>query len=287
MVSDVIISNDEHFDRDVLQAAADKLVLVDVWAEWCSPCRALMPVLEQLAKEMSDQLILVKINADECQQVSARFGVRSLPTVLLFKAGEMLDRFQGALPEQQIRAFLEPYVEHEYDRLMEHGLKQLEAGHLEGINELREAVQVAPDNARVVSTLVSALLDHSEQQPSWLEEAGERLAAVNRIMEREPLIQKARSRLQLLSQGQGSDLKALEQQAQQHPTGPEALAFARALAAREQYEAALERMMVIMKSPAEGVDRNDVKDSLIALINTCPDAQMANRWRRQLFTLLH
>ena len=288
MASHTVISNDQSFENDVIRASEGKLVLVDVWADWCSPCRALMPVLEKLAQEMSDQLTLVKVNADECPEVSARFGVRSLPTVLLFKDGEVVNRFQGALPEQQIRSFLDAYVEHEYDRLVTLGQSKLEQGDLGGVTELREAVALAPDNARVLSSLVMSLMDFGGQKPEWLQEAGERLSSANLILERDPLIQKARSRYQLLSQGIGaSDLGALEQQANQNPVGPEAFEYAKALAAQEQYANALERMMTIMKAPGEGVEPSRVKESLIALINTCPDAQLANQWRRQLFTLLH
>ena len=114
------------------------------------------------------------------------------------------------------------------------------------------------------------------------------IARVGWRWERDPLIQKARSRYQLLSQGIGdSDLGTLEQQANRNPVGPEAFEYAKALAAQEQYANALERMMMIMNAPGEGVEPSRVKESLIALINTCPDAKLANQWRRQLFTLLH
>lgn len=291
MASKALVSCDEYFDRDVIQAPLDRLVLVDVWADWCAPCRALMPVLDKLADEMHDQLTLVKVNADECSQISVRFGIRSLPTVLLFKNGEMIDQFQGALPEQQIRRFLDPYVEHEYDRLIISGQFRLEQQDWKGIDDFRSACHLAPDNARVCSALVSALLDHSEQQPEWLIEAEEYLDGVNLNLERDPMIQKARSRLQLLKQGRHhEDMNALAQKADVNPIGDAAFQYAQALAAKEQYAEALERMMVLMKAPRQElveVERDKVKESLVALINTCPDVQLANQWRRQLFAVLH
>lgn len=290
MTDHVITTTDAQFEEDVIQASAQRLVLVDVWAEWCSPCRALMPVLEKLADELSDQLILAKVNADECQQVTARFGVRSLPTVLLLREGEVIDQFQGALPEKQIREFLAPYVEHEYDRLKASGLEKLAASDMTGLDDLRSAVALAPNNAELLSTLLSALMDACSDQPALLDEVASRLQGATLLLERDPLIQKVRSRYLLLSQAAETsteDLTALQAAAQQDPSGAAAFEYAQALAVREQYNEALEGMMTILRAPGPDVDATEVKASLVALINTCPDARMANTWRRQLFTLLH
>ncbi|MGE3975547.1 MAG: thioredoxin [Bdellovibrionales bacterium] len=87
-----------------------KLVLVDFWAEWCGPCRALAPKLEEVAKEMGDKLKVVKLNIDENPQSPSEFGVRGIPTMILFKDGQMVDQLVGNLPKDQISSLVSRHL---------------------------------------------------------------------------------------------------------------------------------------------------------------------------------
>lgn len=99
------------FDQSVLQNSHVKPVLVDFWADWCAPCKVLMPLLEKITAEYRGELLLAKVNCDVEQDIVARFGIRSLPTVVLFKDGQPVDGFAEARPESEIRAMLEPHVQ--------------------------------------------------------------------------------------------------------------------------------------------------------------------------------
>lgn len=107
-MSQVLHTTDATFEKDVLQA--DTPVLVDLWAPWCGPCRMVAPILDDLADELGDKVKITKINIDENQATPAQFGVRSIPTLLLFKSGQLVATQVGALPKGQLAAFIERHL---------------------------------------------------------------------------------------------------------------------------------------------------------------------------------
>ncbi len=98
---------DQSFDKDVLQAQVP--VLVDFWAEWCGPCKALGPKLEEIAGELRDKVKIVKINVDQNPSMPAKYGVRGIPTMILFKDGREVDQIVGNHPKENILALLQKY----------------------------------------------------------------------------------------------------------------------------------------------------------------------------------
>ena len=101
----------ENFEQEVIAASMSQPVLVDFWAPWCGPCKAIGPILEKLEVEYAGAFKLAKINSDDEQQLAGAFGIRSIPTVVLLKNGQPVDGFMGALPEGQVREFLDKHVQ--------------------------------------------------------------------------------------------------------------------------------------------------------------------------------
>jgi thioredoxin 1 len=96
-----IVITDADFEQKVLQSATP--VIVDFWAPWCGPCRAVAPILEELAGEYDGQMTVAKINIDEHQRWQSKFGIMAIPTMLVFKNGEMVKRIQGAAPKRMLK----------------------------------------------------------------------------------------------------------------------------------------------------------------------------------------
>lgn len=96
---------DAGFEQDVLKS--DKVVLVDFWAEWCGPCKMVAPVLEELAKEMEGQIVIAKVNVEENPEIPTNYGVRGIPTLILFKDGQPVATKVGALPKEKLKGWIE------------------------------------------------------------------------------------------------------------------------------------------------------------------------------------
>ncbi len=100
----------EQFEQLVVQNSFDQPVLVDFWAQWCAPCKVLLPILEKITTGYQGELLLAKVDCDIDQEIVARLGIKSLPTVVLFKDGKPVDGFTGAQSEADIRTLLSKYV---------------------------------------------------------------------------------------------------------------------------------------------------------------------------------
>ena len=108
MAENILHTSDEGFDTDVLQS--EKPVLVDYWAEWCGPCKMIAPILEEVASEYGERIRVCKMNIDENQETPPRYGIRGIPTLILFKNGEIEATKVGALSKTQLQSFLDDNI---------------------------------------------------------------------------------------------------------------------------------------------------------------------------------
>lgn len=98
------VATDDNFEGEVLKS--DKPVLIDFWAPWCGPCKAIGPIVEELAEQLKDSVKIMKLNVDESQKTAIKYGVRSIPTLILFKDGKVLDTLIGLVPKERLESFV-------------------------------------------------------------------------------------------------------------------------------------------------------------------------------------
>ncbi|WP_417791805.1 thioredoxin [Stutzerimonas xanthomarina] len=276
-----------NYEQLVLENSFHKPVLVDFWAEWCAPCKALMPLLAKITEEYQGELVLAKVNCDIEQDVVARFGVRSLPTVVLFKDGQPVDGFAGAQPESAIRAMLEPHVQApaapEAD-LLESAQALFAEGRIsEAENLLKQLLAEDNENAAALILYARCLAERGE-----LGEAELVLDAVKGDEHKQAL---AGARAQLTFLRQANDLPEVadlkSRLAQNAGDDEAAYQLAVQQLARQQYEAALEgllKLFVRNRGYAEGLAHKTLLQVFDLLGSEHP---LVTTYRRKLYQALY
>ena len=275
------------FDQLVIQKSFLTPVLVDFWAEWCAPCKAMMPVLKQITEGYQGELLLAKVDCDAEQDIVARFGIRSLPTVVLFKDGQPVDGFSGAQPESAIRAILEPHVQMPPPAAAD-PLEQAQALFAEGRIADAEAVLKAllgEDNTNALALILYArcLAERGE-----LGEAQSVLEAVKGDAHKAELAG-ARAQLTFLREAaELPDVADLKTRLAQNPQDDEA-AYQLAIQqlSRQQYDAALDGLLKLFirnRNYAEGLAHKTLLQVFDLLGNDHP---LVTTYRRKLFAALY
>ena len=232
------------FDQKVLAASQQAPVLVDFWAPWCQPCTILKPILEKLAAELGGKFILAKVNSDENQELAARYGVRGIPAVKAFVDGQMVDEFTGALPEAQIREFLERLVPSPAEPLRKEALAAYARGEIDAARKtMAEAINLDPKND-------TAYLDFVEMSlaANALDEARELLDVIADRARDTARVASLQAQLQLAVAGGGADVAALQAAVADKPDALDArLQLANALAVGQDYRGAFEQLIEIVR----------------------------------------
>lgn len=156
-----------NFEAEVIEASMHTPVLVDFWAPWCGPCKVVGPILEKLEADYGGRFRLVKIDSDQEQQIAGMFGIRSIPTCVLMVGGQPVDGFMGALPEGQIKAFLDKHLPGEDELAAQAEAEQAQQMLAQGdadadsaLDKLAQAVAQAPDNNDLRFELVKQYISH-------------------------------------------------------------------------------------------------------------------------------
>ena len=292
----IVQLDEQNFMQVVVEGSDQTPVLVDFWADWCGPCKSLMPILEKLAIEYNGAFILAKLDTEAHPGIAQQLGIKSLPTVKLFKNRELVNEFMGALPESEVRAFLETNVgpalpvedeepeEEAGDNRVATAMALFEQGQsIEARDLLQQAQADEPENTQVLLALgqvciSTADLDTAESCLKALPEAdregpqGRRLAGI----------------LELARESDASiSPQVLQAELEKDPSSSETrykLAIAEALAGNVQE--GMDHLLKLVQTDA-GYNDGAPRAKLLALFNVLGDDPLVGQYRRKLFASLH
>jgi len=274
-----------NFDEAVLRASATCPVLVDFWAPWCAPCRALAPILDRLAAEFAGRFTLAKLNTEDEPELAARYSVRGIPNCKLFIDGEVADEFTGALPENALRDFIGDALPSPAAPLVV-AAKALLANKdaLGALGKLDDAYALDPYDEDVLLTRVEVLiaLNRVSDANAIIAQVEAPAASSTRPIRDERRLAGLKARAALAAES-GGDLVSLAQEAAGTPVDCEAkLAYARALAARGDYERVLAELLAIVQTDRKFRD-GVARKMMLTVFEALPrDSDLTRRYRREL-----
>lgn len=275
----------EDFQSVVIENSYKQPVLVDFWAEWCNPCQVLIPILSKLADEYKGTFILAKVNSDEQGELAAQAGVRSLPTVKLFVNGQVVNEFMGALPEPEIRAFLDPYIKNETDQVVNEAMQAFSEGReQDALEMLNAALANDPQNSGLKINIAKLLANQEDY-----ESATALISTLSDDEKNQDEVKAMLTQIKLADQLKDiGDPAELEQRLKDNPDDLEAmLQMSQYLTASGNHEAAIQLLMNIMlkdRSFNDDAGRKGLIDIFDLLGNENP---LVQTYRRKMFTLLH
>ena len=280
----------ENFEAVILQGSMQTPILIDFWADWCEPCKMLMPVLAKLADEYQGAFILAKIDTDAEQEIAQQLGIRSLPTVKLIINGAAVDEFSGALPEGEVRAFLDKHISAEppapdpNDDPVEMAKILQSQGQTEAaIAMLREAQAGDPENGDIAIALGQACVAEGSY-----DDARQCLSILSEEDAKKPGAGVLRGMLALSDADDNTrDEQTVTNQLAEDESNSDArfqLGIKQAL--RGDFDTGVKTLMDLMMRDREFGD-DGARKTLVSIFDAMGDDPRVGQMRRQMFNLLH
>lgn len=274
----VIETDDGRFEADVDRRSEEGLVLVDFWAEWCAPCRALGPILEKLASEPDCGFTLVKANTDQAPAAATRFGVSGIPAVFAVLNGQIIDGFQGAMPEPEIRQWLDkmrPMMEFVAAR------QQIAGDPADAERRLMKLLDEAPDHEQAMIVLAELYLDQDRD-----DECRQMLEKLERRGFLEPEAERIKAALDLKGKAD-IDVDTVRRAAEQDPEDlQKRLALAEALLGHQDYVEAFDICLGLVEQDRHGAGER-ARELMVEAFRVLPeDSELTGEYRRRLSMLL-
>jgi putative thioredoxin len=274
-----------NFNQEVLEASRQVPVVIDFWAPWCGPCKALTPMLDKLAEEYGGRFKLAKVNSDESLDLAQEFGVRSIPDVRAFRNGKQVGAFVGALPLPQLRAFIDKLLPSPSELERARAAELRTAGQAdEAIAALRKAIELDPRNDLERLDLAGLLIEQKK-----LDEAEAVLAEVRPDVDRDEKVATLRQGIAFARSGQsGPGEEELARRIAGNPDDLDSrLMLANLLAGHKDYRRALDELLEIVRRRKDFQD-GAARKQMVAIFNLATsEPDLVSEYRRKLSSALY
>lgn len=274
-----------NFDELVVQASHQQPVVIDFWAPWCAPCKALKPILEKLAAEYGGKFVLAKVNSDENPELSAKYAVRSIPSVKAMVNGKIVDDFAGALPEGAVREWLDKLIPSPAEELRIAAQAKLDAGDMAGaLQQLAQASALDPKNEWVRVDAAHIMLAQGEHA-----EAKRLLDSLKNVdVVKDARVQQLLAQARLAELGAAGDSEAsLTAAIAANGDDLEArLKLANVLVATQRYAEGMDQLLEIVRR--DRIFREDIgRKTLLDVFSLLGGGELVAEYRRKLSSALN
>lgn len=283
MTANAIDVGTENFHEVVLEGSKKAPVIIDFWAPWCAPCRALKPILEKLAHEYAGKFTLVKINSDENQELAAEFGVRGIPAVKAVVDGRLVDEFTGALPESQVREFIERVVPSPSELMRKQARELMGSGaDAQALALLDQALALDARNENAKVDKLEALV-----RLERIDEARALLDSLHPLTLDDPRVAPLKARIEFAAGG-AVDADMLKSRIEKDPADLDArLELARHHARIREFEPALQQLLEIVRRDRKFGD-DAGRRTMVEIFNLLgTDHELVSKYRRMLASALY
>jgi len=284
MTSNIADVGESDYEREVIERSRSQPVLVDFWAAWCAPCRMLKPVLEKLAGDYQGRFFLAKVNTEVEQALAGQHGVRSLPTVRLYRDGQVVDEFMGALPESAVREFLDPHLPRPSDGPRAEAADLRRTGRsAEARAILQRALELEPSDDPLRLDLAEILISETD-----LAAAEEVLGGVSARIRDSARAMALAARIEFARAVPPRPLAELEAAVRDRPGDcPARYALSAAQVLHEDFEAALSNLLEIVRRDRSFGDDAGRKGMLSIFNILGGQGDLVRKYRAQLASALH